>query len=131
MYITMHDTRRGSEDGHKINTYESSVTYDVAEDMGRAFIYWGWARNATTQEVLTHMDRQQKTQPKGLSDEDTLSAAAEREEMRNIVGQVRFQNLQAANSNYLSTAQVMDQFINALFEPRVPTNPATYRKGEL
>lgn len=44
MQITMTETRRGSEDGFTVRRYMESLTYDVAQSMGAAFVNKGWAR---------------------------------------------------------------------------------------
>ena len=43
LFIIMHQTRRGSEDGFAVRCFEKGRGYDVADTLARYFIRMGWA----------------------------------------------------------------------------------------
>lgn len=50
MLIRMHETRRGTEDGHRVQEYYEGKTYDVREMMGYHFVNKGWAVDVEREE---------------------------------------------------------------------------------
>lgn len=56
MFVTMHETRCGSEDAFGVSIFRKDKTYQMADSLAASWVRLNVARNSTLEEVTQYMN---------------------------------------------------------------------------
>jgi hypothetical protein len=79
MFIKMLETRRGCQDGWKVELFEEGNTYDVADSLAGQFFHDKSALRATVHEELNYQATAGRATDTGIGDRDFEQGNEEKE----------------------------------------------------